>query len=440
MMQDLKFRARFSSIAELLPAVLVSLGAMLALSPSAFAAAGQLDKTFGNGGIFLAQNAGLNDSSATSVAIQSDGKIVVAGQAMSPRDGPQPAVVRLNPNGSLDTSFGKSGLAIADFDEGGGEMATGVIIQSDGKIVIGVSIGNADGVAALALARFNANGSVDTIFGNAGQLRLFEGGPNTAYLLQQPDGKLLVGGGLLMARVNAEGTLDTTFGQNGIAPLVAPASAIALQSNGQILAVTSGNSFSQTGNGPGSGPSDGGAVRYNENGTVDITFGTLGRIASIVATSAAALQGNGQIVAVGPIISKSFVAPNNFPLPIRTSFGVARYNSNGSIDATFARHGAALTSFGSATPFAVPTSLAIEINGDIIVAGQAAQLPPSSFALARYTPTGALDTTFGSGGKVVTAFGANAAAITAVALDSEGRLVAVGTVSTSIVVARYLTE
>jgi uncharacterized delta-60 repeat protein len=354
----------------------------------------------------------------------------------------EPAVIRLNANGSLDTSFGNGGLATINLREGGQQLATGIIIQSDGKIVIGVSTGNADGAPAIELVRFNANGTVDTSFGNAGITVLFRFAGDTAYLLEQPDGKLLVGGGLLMARVDAEGALDPTFGQNGFAPLVAAASAIALQSNGQIIAVTNGN--------PGAGtiPSDGGLVRYNANGGLDLTFGTLGRTASIVGTSAAALQGNGEIVAVGPIISKSFVAANGLGVGIATDFGVARYNSNGSIDAAFGLHGATLTSFGAATPFADPASLAIERNGDIIVAGQAAQSLPSSFALARYTPTGALDTTFGSGGKVVTAFGANVAAIAAVALDSAGRLVAVGTVrnvgvfpiTTSIVVARYLTQ
>jgi len=436
MMQNLKLRARLNSLAKLLPAALVSL-AMLVFSISAFAAAGQLDGTFGHGGIFVAQNAVLSDSSATSLAIQSDGKIVVAGQAMSEIQ-PGPAVIRLNANGTLDTSFGNGGLATINLREGGQQLATGVIIQSDGKIVFGVNSGNADGPSTIELVRFNANGTLDTSFGNAGTtvLLFFEG--NTEYLLQQPDGKLLVGGGLQMARVDAEGRLDPTFGQEGIAPLVAPGNAIALQPNGQIIAVTNGN--------PGAGtiPSDGGMVRYNANGSVDLTFGTLGRTASIVGTSAAALQGNRQIVAVGPIISKSFVATS----AIVTDFGVVRYNPNGSLDTFFGLHGAALTGFGSATPFAVPTSLAIEKNGDIIVAGQAAQSLPSSFALARYTPTGALDTTFGSGGTVVTAFGGNVAAITAVALDSEGRLVAVGTlrdvevfpITTSMVVARYLTQ
>lgn len=414
--------------------------AVLASVSTAMGQAGQLDKTFANGGIFLAQSAGLSNTQATAVALQGDGKIVVAGQGPSQMGSPQPAVLRITANGALDTSFGRGGLAIVNLGAGGGEFATGVVIQTDGKIVIGVSFGNADGVAELELARLNADGTLDTSFGSGGTVQVFRGGPDTTYVDLQPDGKILVGGGLLMARVNPDGSLDTSFGQKGIAPLVAPSSSIVLQSNGQILAMTNGSS--------GGSPSDGGFVRYNANGSVDSTFGTQGRTASVVGTSAALLQGNGQIVAVGPIISKALLT--TFPAAtFNTDFGVVRYGSNGTIDTSFGKHGLVLTDFSNTAPFAVPNSLVIESKGDIIAAGQATQSssPASSFALTRYTPKGALDTTFGSGGKVVTAFGTNSAGIAAVTLDSDGRLVAVGNLDTpgtpnsgTIVVARYLTQ
>jgi uncharacterized delta-60 repeat protein len=149
-MTESGFKARFSSITRLLAVALLSLAAVSTFPANAFAAAGQLDKTFGNGGIFLAPNANFSDSSATSLAIQSDGKIVVAGQAMSSVQ-LQPAVIRLNANGSLDTSFENGGLATINLSEG---VATGVIIQSDGKIVIGVSTGDADSAPAIELVRF----------------------------------------------------------------------------------------------------------------------------------------------------------------------------------------------------------------------------------------------------------------------------------------------
>lgn len=422
----------------------ISLSAFAALASvsTAIAQAGQLDKTFGNGGIFLGQTVIPGNTLANAVAIQSDGNILVAGSAPIPPGSLQPAVLRLTPNGVLDATFGQGGVAIPmNFRQGGGEHVTAMVIQPDGKIVLGLGFNSSDGANRLELARLESNGSLDTAFGSGGTVDVFNVGPDTAYVALQPDGRVLLGGGLLMARVNPDGSLDTGFGQKGIAPLVAPACAIALQSNGKILAVTNGNI------GPPIPPANGGIVRYNANGSVDTSFGTMGRIASVVGTTAAQLQSNGQIVAVGPILSKAFVV--RFPFPAvssNTDFGVARYGSNGAIDTTFGKHGLGLTDFSNIAPFAIPTSVALESNGDILVAGQVAGQSPSSFALTRYTPTGILDTTFGTGGKVTTAFGTNNGTITAVALDRAGRLVAVGTVSTpgvvqfGLAVARYLTQ
>ncbi|MBV9157251.1 MAG: hypothetical protein JO097_13390 [Acidobacteriaceae bacterium] len=435
--------------------------AVITLPSPASAAAGQLDSTFAKGGIFLANNAGLTNSVATAFAIGRKGRIVIAGQLPLPPGGsPQPAVFRLNSNGALDTSFGTNGVASINFREGGGEIATSLVLQPDGKIVIGVSLGTADAPPALVLVRLDENGAIDSSFGNSGVAFLFRGGPDIAFLVQQCDGKLLAGGGMLIARVTADGALDTTFGQNGIAPLVAPAASIVLESGGKILAISgpAGVLESTPLMSIGVPPVASTIVRYNQDGTLDTSFATLGRSASIVGISAALLQSNGEIVAVGPITSKSFVV--TVPaLTFETAFAAARYNSNGGIDDTFGSEGAAITSFGSA-PVAVPSGLVIQSDGRIIAAGEvetsvsAGEPPSASLALARYTSTGALDTSFGSGGTVLTSIGpsssTNAAGIVAVALDAEGRLVAVGNVSessatgaipqTSMVVARYLTQ
>ena len=424
----------------------------------AFAAPGQLDPAFGTKGVFVAENHGISDSVGTALAIQSDGDILIAGQAMTSSAGEQPAVIRLTPNGTLDTSFGSNGLATVNFRQGGGEIATGIVVQTNGKIVMGVAFALADAAPALELARLNLDGSLDTTFGSGGSTQIFRG-VDTAYLVQQPDGKLLLGGGPLMARVNADGSVDPTFGHNGLAGLVSSAISATLLSNGKILAVSGVNDAP---------PSNsalniefltpaGEIVRYNANGTVDTSFGSLGRTASPVVTSAALEQSNGQLVGVGPIVSRSFITGTNFPgVAFDSGFGLARYNPNGAIDTTFGTRGAVITSFGNAAPLAFPNSITIESNGDLIAAGEGAfqpsnSNPVSSFALARYTSTGALDTTFGSGGTVLTPFGNNTAAIVATALDSEGRLVVVGNLShlttsgptvrvNSIAVARYLTD
>ena len=438
---------------------LTLLGAAIVIPRYAIAAAGQLDSSFGKGGIFLAQNAGLANTTAAAAAIDSSGRILVAGQAPM-NTGEQPAVLRLNSNGTLDTSFGNRGVASINLAQGGGEIATGLVVQASGKIVVSVSFGTADAAPTLALARFNANGTVDTSFGNSGSIVIFHGSDNTAFLVQQPDGRLVLGGGLFLARTTADGILDTSFGQNGIAPLVAPANSIVLEPDGKIL----------TASGPAGlpesvpfmsielDPAASTFARYNQNGTLDTTFATQGRSSSVVGVSAARLQINGDIVAVGPIVSKSLIVEPGLN-PFETAFAVARYNANGGGDDTFGSQGAVFTTFGSA-PFASPNSVVIQPNGDIIAAGEVevsanVGAPPSStFGLARYTSTGALDSTFGSGGKVQTAVqlssGTNRAAVAAIALDANNRLVAVGNVSqvnpttfttqTSIAVARYLTQ
>ena len=410
---------------------LLTLCLALSLPVTAQAQAGQLDKSFGRVGIFNGLNTPLANSQASALTIQSDGKILIAGQFQAPNGGIQPSVARLTSSGTLDNSFGQQGVATVSLGHGGNELFTGVVVQADGKIVVAVSSGGADDAPVLELARFESNGALDTSFGTAGVLLLDRGAQDSNSIAQQPDGKILVGGGLLVARVNSDGSLDTTFGTGGFAPVISAASAIVLQSNGQILLPAS---------------------RYNANGSVDATFGTLGRIASLGPVSPARVQSDGKIVAAGAVTSKVILGqlPNMTSI---TGFGVTRYNANGTLDNSFGHQGGVVTDFSSVGPVTTPSDVAIESNGDIIVAGQAGQplsvtsiSSPASFALARYTPTGALDSTFGTGGKVVTSFGKTATAeIVAVAIDGEGRLVAAGNVATtgttgSIVVARYLTK
>jgi len=419
--------SRLGSCGKLFP-LLVLICAPLTFPATAAAQAGHLDTTFGKGGIFLGQNAGLSTSIATALAIQSDGKILVAGQTPTLQAG----VFRLNPNGTLDASFGTGGVAAIPHNSTTGAfgfLATGMVVQGDGKIMLSISSSTADALAVLELARFNSNGSVDTGFGVNGTVLLVRGGPNSACLAQQSDGKILVGSSSLLARTDANGNLDPGFGTNGIAALISPASAIALQTDGRIVL----------------GPS-----RYDANGSLDTTFGTLGRAATLAPSFLARLQSDGKIVAVGTITSK--VSVGQLPtINFDTGFGVIRYTSTGSIDTSFGTEGAVITDFSSFAPFASPFDMAIESNGSIIVAGQAAQpefsvfLPgPAAFALARYTSSGQLDPTFGSGGKVITNLGSGlTAGIAAVVLDSSGRLVTAGNVSSggnpgNIAIARYL--
>lgn len=413
-------RLRFSLSRSVFLVVAAQLCAGFIRPDLAMAQAGALDKSFGNGGIFLGQGAGLSNTTAAALAIQNDGDILVAGGSNG-----LVAAVRLTPNGTLDSSFGKGGLATVNLGHGGGFSAVGAVVQSDGQIVLAISNVNADDALVLELARLNPDGTLDSSFGINGILTLVRGGPNSEVLAQQADGKILVAGGELMVRINPDGSLDSTFGTNGFATLIAGAGGIAFQPNSQIVV---------------------GASRYNGNGGLDTGFGILGRAPSLAPVSPVRLQSDGKIVALGGLTTKVLLGQLS-NLIMHTGFELIRYNPNGSIDNSFGHHGAAITDFSSVAPFTSASDLVIEPNGDIIVVGQAAQpdisifIPgPSVFALARYTSNGQLDPAFGSGGKVVTSFGSNTTAgIAAATFDGAGRLVAAGNAG-GITVARYLTQ
>jgi uncharacterized delta-60 repeat protein len=382
---------------------------VLTAAPSiALAQAGQLDTSFGSNGIFASNFGSSSLVFGTSVALQSDGKIVVGGEAGNPG-----IVVRLNSNGTLDTSFGSGGVVSIRFRDVQ-NITVGVAVQTDQKIlVVGTGLPNNG-----QLIRLNTNGSFDTSFANGGSVGL---ALTPAALALQSDGKIIVDGAIegqgtrVMTRFTSEGQVDTTFGNGGTAGLVAGAGAIALQVNGKILI--------------GGGP----LSRYNTDGSLDTSFGINGQVADLAGPAAVAVQGNGQIVTAGTITSSVSLSG------AVTGFGLTEFFPTGSPTSLFGVHGGAITtfpSFGSAAA----SSMAIQSNGSIVAAGTASSSPQNSvFALARYVSNGRLDNSFGTSGKVTTSFGNNTnASISAIVLQSDGKIVAVGTAGSDLVVARYL--
>ncbi|MGO8986593.1 MAG: hypothetical protein ACLQFM_17560 [Terriglobales bacterium] len=406
--------------------------AFAAASTFALAQAGQLDSTFATGGIF--SDGTIGGGFATTVALQSNGQIVVGGQ-VGTQNGDEGGVIRLNTNGALDTTFGTKGVVTIPFADVEG-VVTGMAIQPDGRIlVVGTGLPGFG-----SIVRLNTNGSIDTTFGTNGAVSLTI---TPGVLALQPNGEILVTGLLpgttfsvtpLMQLYQSNGQLDTTFGTGGSAPLVgvvAP-SAIALQPNGQIVISTSAFVTGA----PGS------VVRYNADGSLDTTFGILGEASTTEGTAAVALQANGSILLVGSTTSQLSLSGNS------TGFGVARLSSKGRVDPSFGTHGGAITAFPDANTSGA-TSLVIQPNGEIVVGGAAGNTTDygtkvtQSFALARYLSTGKLDTTFGTGGLVTTGAGFS---IGALALQSDGKILAVGGTlfpnsngpDGNLIVARYL--
>jgi uncharacterized delta-60 repeat protein len=401
--------------------------AVIASSTFVMAQAGQLDSTFGTGGIFTTNFTQTDATMDIAVAIQKDGKIVVGGSTPAGA-----ALARLNTNGTLDSSFGTGGIVSNSFGNTLG-LVVGVAIQPDGKI-----LGASAGLIGGSIGRFNTDGSVDTSFGNNGFTfsKSLDSGPGilSAFALQA-DGKILVTGAGLMGRYTSEGQLDTTFGRGGIVSLTNQiATAIALQSDGKILVATGSGAPTELFGPPYlPGPQASSIARYNTNGSLDKTFGTLGQAACVASASAIAIQSDGKIVAAGGITSRLLTELNGGIISAanQTGFGLVRYNSDGRIDTSFGTAGGAITGFGNSFPAGTAFALAIQSNGDIVVAGQAGSgnqnFASSSFALARYTSAGKLDASFGTNGKVTTAIGhGNISFISALVLQGDGKIVAAG--------------
>jgi uncharacterized delta-60 repeat protein len=376
--------------------------ALEALEDRTLLNAGALDATFGNGGIALG-SFGMN-TSADAVAVQPDGKVVVAGMS-SGVDTANFVVARYTSAGVLDTSFGNGGQASVWFNLGAEsfEGATGVVIQPDGKIVV---VGTASSIrhsSDFALARLNADGKLDSSFGN-------------------------------------NGTVLTSFGSsNSNFRVDAAASAVALQRDGKI--VVAGSATFTWENGP---PPPGVALytdfavaRYNSNGQLDHGFGTGGEVLTAFnptvpghppdQASGVVIQKDGKIVVIGTADGFQEVPTVNgvsLNLQIQTSqIALARYNPNGRLDTSFGNNGLVLTSIPNAVE-STAADVALTPDGEIMVAGSA----NGRFVLVQYTTQGKLDTTFGTGGIVRAHLpGTSSDAAAALVITPQDQIVVAGT-------------
>ena len=250
---------------------------------------GTLDTTFNKTGKALVDVDKLDN--VRSVAVLSDGKIVLAGDAAHD-DNRRFAVARLNADGTPDMSFNKTGKVTTDLGNGNAE-ARGVAVQSDGKTIV-AGFASADGPEKFALIRYNPDGTLDTGFGGTGKLLTLVGssGSTAASISLQSDGKIVVAGyavnnsgrgrDFAVVRYNANGTLDTTFNGSGKATAAVSdddghCEAVALEKGGKIVAagwVSNGND------------SDFAVARFSGEGKLDPSFNTSGSVTTVVSNSA----------------------------------------------------------------------------------------------------------------------------------------------------------
>jgi uncharacterized delta-60 repeat protein len=379
---------------------------------------GSLDPSFGVGGTVVTDFGG---AIANDLALLGNGKIVALGTATS-SSGTDFALTRYRTNGALDPSFGVGGRVLTDF--GGDDPGNAVVIQGDGR-VIAAGGSTANGTGNFALARYDAEGSLDATFGVGGKVLTDVGGSSgqAFAVATQADGRIVAAGGngdFVLARYNADGSLDATFGVggkvftdfSGTNISADGAAAVAIERNGKIVAA----GISSIGGPP---FADFALARYNADGSLDATFGVGGMVLTDFggpdSANAIALQSDGRIVAAG-----------SSPARIGSDFALARYDADGSLDPGFGVGGTIRTDFGG-TDFG--NAVAIQDDGRIVTAGRSNVGQGADFALARHDAGGNLDATFGVGGLVLTNFGGTTTTFDeafAVAIQGNGRIVAAG--------------
>lgn len=348
-----------------------------------------LDTTFNVGTGF--------DSSVNSIVIQADGKLLIGGSFFRYNSTSCQRIARLNSDGAIDSSFSSSS------NSGTNEAVNTIAIQSNGKILLGGSFIGFDGFSRNKIASLNTNGSIDTGF-----YPFLENGISTdgeiRTIALQPDGKIIIGGIFTsyrgipsknIARLNSDGTLDATFnvgtGANGIVKKAA------ITSNNKIIIVGDFTVYN--------GVISNRIAQLNADGTLDATFNSGGSGANTYVNTLS-IQTDGKII-IGGIFSTF----NGFP---RNS--VARLNTNGTLDTSF-KNG--LNIDGTIW------TISIQSDGKIIIAGLSLQYNYENIGdIARLNANGSLDTTFNFGGAGTDYF------VYSSSIQTDGKIIFTGSFST----------
>jgi uncharacterized delta-60 repeat protein len=373
---------------------------------------GSVDNTF-NGSGSLSTSLGKGDDRVTGAHVQPDGKIVLTGYLYQPGQSGDFALVRYNPNGPIDQSFGTGGKVISDVGFGGG-YANDMVIQSDDKIVV------VGGNGSFAVARYRTDGTPDPAFNGTGTAQAFAPDSEAKAVAVQADGKILVAGrtrnggtdDAAVTRLNADGSVDETFGDQGrivtpIGILYDSFEAIAVQPDGRI--VTAGYARSVGGQ-----RTDLAMLRYTADGVPDLSFGDNGRVVggpcghSDSSVAGLEIQTGGKIVASGEC----------------GGLAVFRFNPDGSPDTSFNKTGAAV--IGSLQTSGSSSDVGIQNDGKIVVAGRGYVNGGNAFILARYDPNGSLDPSFNGSGIVTRSTGTGDDQAMSLAIQPDGKLIAAG--------------
>lgn len=345
---------------------------------------GELDISFNHSGVLITPSNG--DAAAAALALQPDNNFLLAGsENTAPRPTDQPACIlyRYKPDGGLDETFGNQGKVMTDYG-GSGSVCRSIALQPDGKIILAgwASFGPQYYQSTdFALARFNPDGSLDTTFGAGGKVVSSFG--NSSMILSaalQTDGKIVAVGltgprpaiDFALARYNSDGSLDKSFHTTGLFTTrfngYSSAQDIKIQPDGKLVVA----GFEQPN--PPSIYYRFALARFNENSSPDTTFNGNGLVTTDLPYSAVGqdlvLQPDGKIILAGDAWDG-----------VNYEFAAARYNPDGSLDTGFNGDGKLTTPFGS-MHYRVLAGL--QHDGKLVLAGSYA----NGYLLVRYTAGG----------------------------------------------------
>jgi uncharacterized delta-60 repeat protein len=397
--------------------------AVLWLVVSSLAAAfpGAPDATFGSGFGKVITPIGSGTDVAYSLALQPDGMIVVAGTCANGTDYDF-CLARYLANGALDTNFNGIGKVITAIGNGN-DGAYSVALQPDGKIVVSGSCLNG-ATYDFCLARYVASGALDLSFNGTGKVMTAIGsGTDAAYSVAlQPDGKIVVAG-----RCSNGTNTDFCLARY----LASGALDVSLNSTGTVITtIGSGGDIARdvalqpdgkivvAGYCSNGTSADFCLARYLASGTLDVSFNGSGTVITPIGV------GDDYAISLALQPDGKIIVSGVCSNGANSDFCLARYLANGTFDTSFNSTGKVITPIGSSDDYGY--SVVLQPDDKIVVAGYCVSGANFDFCLARYLANGTLDTSFGSAGKVITAIGSGNDVANSAALQPDGKIVVAG--------------
>lgn len=377
----------------------------------------RFDPTYNGLGYRIERFEGSVNTIPTAMALQPDGKVIVAARLSGGRFG----LMRLTVNGVLDFSFAGDGTLVVNQNVN----VTSLAVQPDGKIIVGGSGSLGPGQNGFFIGRFNVDGSTDAPFGNGGgyvTLGFATGNAQLEKLALRPDGRIVAvgyaantsgGADFAVAALNSDGSPDQSFGGGQVTARINGGDALysfIIQPDGKILAAGfSGNQVA--------------ILRFNSNGTLDPSFDGDGKIATnlfpqitITISYGLVVQNDGKVVVAGGRSGGAWV--------------VGRYNADGSVDNSFSGDGVTETNFPMAETRGFALKTFVLPDGRIMVGGQNTSYSTKTYmTFARYNVDGSLDRSFDVDGRATFNLASSPESVLDFDFDAQGRVVAVGQAS-----------